>query len=256
MTKKKYTFTLTDINTKNINATYDIQISNDTKETKNSRKNTTKLSDLDTGGVETKKMISFLDESKNIHSCDVSMIDFTSNMNVNFLRYNCFWCRNPFETQPLGCPVKYIPSQAVKSYKSRINSDNVYTIKEDVTPSRREQLSDNKDLTIEEREYYETDGVFCSFNCIQAWINDNKNKVLYNQSASLLRKLYRSLFNVKIPNIPSAPHWRVLEQHGGHMNIIQFRDSFSNIEYETHGVINSLPNFLPMGQLFEKKIRF
>ena len=133
--KSKYTFTLMGVNVARINATYGIQNnSNELIEEKNSV-NTTKLTELNTDKG-TPEVISFLDESKKLHTCHVSMIDFQSRMDVNLLRYHCYWCRHPFETNPIGCPIKYIPSQAEKKYHSHISRDT-YTIKENITEKRR-----------------------------------------------------------------------------------------------------------------------
>ena len=56
--------------------------------------------------------------------------------------------------------------------------------------------------------------------------------------------------------ISPAPHWRILDQYGGHLNIMKFRESFNNIDYECHGNTKPIPNFLPIGTLFEEKIKF
>ena len=47
-------------------------------------------------------------------------------------------------------------------------------------------------------EYYETDGIFCSFNCCQSYINDNKHIRLYDNSHMLLLKMYNDLMELKI----------------------------------------------------------
>ena len=113
MSKKnnKYIFILNDINITRVNLKYNINIENLIEDPDPS--DTTKLTDLNINKG-TQKLISFLDESKRIHSCQVSMIDFTSRMNVNLLRYHCFWCKSPFDSRSIGCPIKYISKQAIK----------------------------------------------------------------------------------------------------------------------------------------------
>jgi hypothetical protein len=252
--KGKYSFTLTGVNIGRINNTYGIEIPAEEFIDDKPSSNTTKLTDLNTDKG-TPEVISFLDESKKLHMCHISMIDFQSRMDVNLLRYHCFWCRNPFDTRPIGCPIKYIPSQAEKKYHSHISRDT-YTIKENITEKRRALINNNSQLSVKIGDYYETDGVFCSFNCCQAWINDNKHNRLYDLSITLLTKMYNAMMGTKMVVIGSSPHWRVLEQYGGHLNIIKFREGFNKIDYECHGNTKQVPRFVGLGTLFEEKIKF
>jgi len=250
--KGKYMIVLKNINIDKVNFKYGIHLSKE-EIVVDDPEITTKLSELN---VEkgTPIMISFLDESKRSHVCNVSMVDFKSKMNINLLRYHCFWCKNPFETKPIGCPVNYVSSQAIKKYHSHISKDT-YTIKENITFSKKNNLCDDN-ITLNITEYYETDGVFCSFNCCKAYVTDNKSSRLYDKSEMLLTKMYNEMTGTKLTTINPAPHWRILEQYGGHLNIIQFRESFNNIDYECHGNTKPIPNFLPLGTLFEEKIKF
>jgi hypothetical protein len=253
--KGKYTFTLQGVNIAKINHTYGIEISNDEMvEDDKLSVNTTRLTELNTDKG-TPEVISFLDETKRLHTCHVSMIDFQSRMDVNLLRYHCFWCRHPFDTHPIGCPIKYVSSQAEKKYHSHISRDT-YTIKENVTTKRRQDLDENEQLSLKIGEYYETDGVFCSFNCCQAWINDNKHNRMYDRSTMLLMKMYNNMMGTRMVIITHAPHWRILETYGGHLNIIKFREGFNKVDYECHGNTKQVPKFLPLGTLFEEKIKF
>jgi len=252
---KKYIFTLYGVNIEKINYTYGIksqEIQNIPEYTQTT--NTTNLTELNTerGAPE---IISFLDESKHLHSCNVSMIDFQSKMDVILLRYHCYWCRHPFDNRPIGCPINYISSKAEKRYHSHISRDT-YTIKESITVSRRMFLEKEDNISVEIGEYYETDGVFCSFNCCQSWIDDNKHNRMYDHSTILLMKMYNNIMGTRMTKISPAPHWRVLETYGGHLNIIRFRDGFNKVDYEYHGNTKPLPNFLPLGTLFEEKIKF
>lgn len=249
---KKFIFTLKDLNLEQIHINYGI-LCTKPKSLVDDPKQTTKLSELNNldKNVDT---ILFFDEAKRSHSCQISMIDFQSNKSVNLLRYHCFWCRHPFECQSIGCPIKYISPQAVKKYYSYISKDT-YTIKENITESSKSKLNSTQ-FSLSDDSYYQTDGVFCSFNCCQSFINDNKHNVLYNHSNMLLLKLYNDLLGKKTTVIPPAPDWRLLDHYGGFLNIIQFRENFNKISYENHGYTKPLPLFLPIGRLYEEKIKF
>ncbi len=252
MVKSKYSFVLTDLDTVRINSIYGIS-SPDIGESVNTDilHNTTKLSELNINRT-TPEVISFMDESKKPHSCNVSMIDFKAGKDVNLLRYCCFWCKNPFETRPIGCPLKYIPNQSVKRYYSFISKDN-YTINENIPQG--EDVSGEDGTTLRKGDYYETDGAFCSFNCCSAYIQDNKHNSMYNNSMCLLRKIYSDITGVRNSVIVPAPSWRTLDQYGGFMNIVKFREGFNKIEYDTHGTHRKV-DFRSVGVLYEEKIKF
>ena len=252
--KSKYFFNLGGINPSKIQQQYGVILNNSINNNETEPGETTKLTELNTVKG-TPEVISFLDESKSLHLCHVSMIDFKSRMEVNLLRYHCFWCRHPFNTRPIGCPTKYVSSQAIKTYHSHISKD-WYTIKQDVTKKSRKNLRDKR-IHVRIGEYYETDGVFCSFNCCQAYINANTHDRLYDQSSMLLMKMYNSMMgNTKIVQISPSPHWRTLEPYGGQLNIVKFRDGFNKVDYECHGKTKQMPHFAPLATLYEEKIKF
>jgi hypothetical protein len=259
MTEKRYMFILKSVNTEKVDQRFGISIvSNITSINNNVPQNTTKISDLSTN--RTPEIISFIDEAKKEHKCCISMVDFTTNK--QFGRdpiYNCFWCRNsiPESVMAIGCPIEYIPTQAVKTYYSEISKDE-YTIKENITTTKKSSIDNSSDdfISVLKKNYYVTDGIFCSFNCCMAYIDDNKKNSFYDISEMLLLKMYNDTYPNKVPSIDIAPHWRKLKQCGGDLTIEQFRDSFNKIEYQHHGIISNIPEFKPIGLLFEEKLKF
>ena len=250
------TFTIQNLDINKIHKKYGILTENEDiiGSDSDTQKNTTKLIEL-SKQKGTPECISFLDEAKKNHCCQISMIDFNSKMDINLLRYNCYWCRHPFDTVPIGCPIKYIPSQAEKTYYSQISRDK-YRIKENITENKRKKIEETSDSISCTSEYYETDGVFCSFNCCKSWIKENKHNHTYSLSNSLLTKIYNQVMGSKDVEISYAPHWRTLEQYGGDLSIIKFRESFNKIDYTYQGVSRTLPNFRPVLQLYEENIKF
>lgn len=270
---KKYIFTLKNINTEKIEQKYGITIvSNIANVDDIPPENSTKLTELAEEHVD---VISFLDETKRLYQCHISMIDFKSGEDVKNLKYCCYWCRHKFESASIGCPIKYISKKAVKNYFSEVSKD-FYTIKENITRQRSQMIHQNKSkfvftemtattttapaatctIEINHKDYYSTDGIFCSFNCCKAFIKDNKHNKLYESSDILLTKLYNDMYNVKNIVINPSPHWRLLVDYGGNLTIQQFRDNFNKTTYESHGVIRNTDIFKPIATLFEEKLNF
>lgn len=266
--KNKYIFILKNIDIVKVENKFGI---NGNQENMFISNNITKISDLKEQN--TPEIISFLDETKKLHKCSVSMVNI-NNIDILYKEnnyINCFWCRYkiPNNIKPIGCPVKHVQNQVVKSYYSEISKDN-YTIKENITQTKIKCLNtEDKRLNVIKKNYYVTDGAFCSFNCCKSYICDNKKNPLYNLSEMLLLKMYKEIFpSTNIIDIQPAPHWRKLKEYGGDKTIKEFRDSFNKVEYKNFGFTsleddisdyNSNDNFpltKSMGMLFEEKLKF
>lgn len=237
--KNKLFFIIDGINVKDIELKYELydddSISGVTK--------TTRLSDLT--NQPSQNNITFLGTSKQIHRCNVSMIDFSSKSDVSMLKYHCFWCKNPFNDVPIGCPISHKPSKLCKKYVSIINQ-NEYEI-----------LEPAMSIPVDDNSYYQTDGVFCSFNCCVAYTNDNKKNPTYYNSDMLLLKMYNEMFEHQVTEIPMAPHWRTITQYGGHMSIIEFRQSFDKVEYQNHGNLMDISKKMSsISVLYEPTLKF
>lgn len=254
----KYVFTLKNINTDKVDIKYNITLISNINHV-DQPTNTTKLTELNID--HTMDIISFLDESKRLYQCNISMIDFSSGKDVESFKYKCFWCRHNFNSISIGCPIEYVSSNAIKTYYSEVSKDN-YIIKENITKNKRLNFESpennfNININIKKQEHFCTDGIFCSFNCCKAYIKDNKYNSLYNKSDTLLSKLYTEMTGEKNSIIINpAPHWRLLQEYGGNMTIAQFRENFNKANYEFHGIYKKQEIFKPFGMLFEEKINF
>jgi len=258
---KKFLFSLVGVNFEKVDQKYGIVSAPTTTDDDGViPENTTKIFDLDSA-KKLPDVISFLDETKKFVKCSVSMIDFKSGRGIDGkTRYKCFWDKNtiPDTWQPLGCPIRYIPSRVAKTYHSEISKET-HTITEQVSEKRRIYLNQKKDANIvtETKDYYETDGVFCSFNCCMAYLQDldNKRNPLYQQSETLLLKMYNDINgnpSGDVREIMPAPHWRNLIDFGGQLSIEKFRDTFNKVKYQDHGIIS----YVSLGRLYEDKIKF
>ena len=74
----------------------------------------------------------------------------------------CWWCRNTFHTQPVGCPIKYFPNLQDP------NSDTLLFLE------KLETLTTYPTTT---HDFFETEGLFCSGPCCKAYIRSQHGKI-------------------------------------------------------------------------------
>lgn len=182
--------------------------------------------------------VSFLDEHKKEIKCVATMVEWLSRkMLPSVTEMHCFWCRHQFTTSPIGCPISYVNPLIEKSYISQITKDK-YFMRENVTRARLEELEESAPSSMEIRtfpnHYFLTDGVFCSFNCVLAFVQSKYYDSFYSQSYNLLHNMYEQIVGKKMTmhKIIPAPDWRLLKVYGGTLSIEEFRRSFNHIEYK------------------------
>lgn len=98
--------------------------------------------------------------------------------------------------------------------------------------------------------YFDTEGIFCSFNCMCSYLHENSNNIAYKDSGTLMYLMYKTIFGeypLKM-NIRKALSWKLLKQYGGNLSIEDFREMFNivntltkNIEYNTNKPTGKLP---------------
>lgn len=149
----------------------------------------------------------------------------------------CFWCRHEIDHSPIGCPIKWVNHIIEKNYKSSLTKDE-YNMKENISEKKLLKVIQDHpsqiSITVQHKAYFQTDGVFCSFNCILAFIQENRHNHIYKDSLSLVYHLYERLIGSPIqdqtPFYPS-PHWRLLRIFGGPYTIQEFREKFNRVCY-------------------------
>lgn len=260
--KTKYPFVLKDIDIEEISKKYGFSYNQDICNINKiiPRDNCTKLDEII---INHDNEFSYLDETKNKRKFVITMIDYKTREKI--IQSKCYWCKHTFETLPIGCPIKYVPHIIVKKYFSYITKD-YYTIKEEISNSKFHEIyemiknqteDDGNNLTniqLIKNDYYETDGIFCSFNCCIAWIKDNSYNNLYTNSIYLLHEMYNKCFGVT-HIIQQAPHWRLLSDYGGNMSIQDYRSTFNKIIYDNAHPIRNIPQTKPIGMVFEEFLK-
>lgn len=259
-TKKKFNFVLKGVDPDIIYTKYKFEMDSNLKQVGETiPKNCTKIGELSKGGDEIKKF-SFVDESKKMHRCCLTM---KNHSNGDFLPIKtniaCHWCCHQFSSIPIGCPLRYIPKTRFRKYFSEIIKEQIIT--KEVVPDNIENENENENCLSKEKTtehaYYETEGIFCSFNCCYAYIEQNKRNCQYDSSLNLLSFIYQELFDLDF-DISPAPDWRLLSLFGGSLDIDNYRDNFYKAEFIYQGKIVKAPrlNQLPINFLYEEKIKF
>jgi hypothetical protein len=212
--------------------------------------------------TETTQFVTTIQELQNISHIQsniddtniITMIDSIKKSQIE--RTFCFWCRNAFDGRPIGCPIRYVSSKIHKKCISDISKES-YVINQSITEKSCMSYTP-KDNELISHGYYETDGVFCTFNCCLAWIEDNYHDPLYKNSSSLLLKLYTDIFKpTKIVKIFPAPSWRLLVDYGGTLSIENFRKSFNEYYYQQQTTqVKSVVQTRPIGYIFKKEYIF
>lgn len=196
-----------------------------------------------------------LDEAKKDHNFILSMKNLLDQWVPSKTDIHCFWCRHPFDTVPIGCPIQYVPQRLEKKIPCDHKEDVI--IRENVSKYTFKQIQTNLHNSFINNEcYFRVDGIFCSFPCCLAFIQEVDNDTLYHQSESLLRLMHKHCFPDSSVKLSPAPSWRLLSNYGGELDICQFRDSFLNTDFINHHQnITHLPMQKMSGFLYESQIK-
>jgi hypothetical protein len=165
----------------------------------------------------------------------------TFDKNKDVRKIKCFHCKHyvPETDLPLSLPIKYYPKTryTVQRHCALINTkieknsenENMILFKETYTDKQYEKLQNKENIS---EEYFNCEGVFCSFNCMSSYCREqNINNIKYRESFMLILMMYKKFFG-KIPyKLQDAPSWKLLEEFGGHLTIEEFRKSFQTVKY-------------------------
>lgn len=170
------------------------------------------------GGMAEKKFI--IVESKRTENTKtwVLMSDFVNGVILPIRTDKpCFWCREPFSESPIGIPMRFHKDRKSGVYAERMKTHfKQYNLPTDYG-----------------NEYFETDGIFCSFGCCKAFVLDAlpREFAKYRKSLGLLTLLHEKLTG-SLEKIEPAPSWRLLKKWGGKLTIEEFRANYGLKRYE------------------------
>ncbi len=167
-----------------------------------------------TGEQSTTQITELTTKRRPTHVFMDTMKDGKSVTMMDYVNYGCLpertdlWCghcRHPFNTSPIGIPIKYIRKKPDKE-------------------------QDEDDKVSGTNDYFLTYGVFCSFPCCLAFLKEYSHKPMFRNSKSLLYSLYYKLYQTEL-KVTRAPSWECLKVHGGQLSIEEFRKSFCSCNY-------------------------
>lgn len=190
-----------------------------------------------------KRGIFFIDPQRGQVKLWATMIDFTiAGAIPRITKKPCWSCRNKFNTHPVGCPIKYNPTPKNPIHANRIKE-------------RFREM--NVSFDENNLDFFETEGIFCSFTCVKFYILDQLAKT---KSAKYKKALeYLSLLYYKITGesviIPSLSSWKLSLDWGGHLTPTELRASVGNLDYnETVNVMRPYM-FCSSNWIKERKIK-
>jgi len=110
----------------------------------------------------------------------------------------CWYCRHtiPSDWHPLGIPIKHRVEQSIDTF--------------------------------------ECEGVFCSFNCVVAYLQEHA-EYRYKDSSVILLMLFRKVMQHHKPlnTIVPSPSWKLLKEYGGHLTVEEYRKCIQHVEYKS-----------------------
>lgn len=171
----------------------------------------TKLEDLGIDSKQTNENHSFLYGNKDMGYFYTQCNDIVLNKQLpTTTNIPCFYCTEPFSSPPLAIPIAYVPS----FYKEKESFISIHNENE-------HKKAEENGYTVYERDYFEVDGIFCSFPCMLSYIKHNDNGI-YTESISLLKQMHYKLYKKKLI-AKWAPDIRLLKKYGGHLTTQEWR---------------------------------
>lgn len=213
-------------------------------------------------------VLDYQDPSRREKTAVVTFVDYVGKILPERTNIHCEWCRHPFDSVPLGVPVKYVPSEAIKRYKA----DTITRLTvETITESRQKELRDEYGVVsiftqdpdefsystlLLKNGYYLSDSIVCSYDCMLAFIQVNSHDSLYTHSRMLANRIIRDTHGPDV-TIHPAGSYRLLEAYGGPLSIEKFREEFSTVNYtDLRNPIFEHPTQKALGWLHRREIQF
>lgn len=134
----------------------------------------------------------------------------------------CFYCTESFTTQPIGIPLRYIPSYSKSLFKDGYSEEFV-TLNKPIRTTKDKEDAQKRREEIIHRDYFQTEGNFCSFPCLQSFLRHHPEDA-HGEISPLIKQYFTSLYGKDtVYQREFAPDIRLLKKFGGHLTTSEFR---------------------------------
>lgn len=230
----------------------------------------TYINKLNFSSLQKEPTITYIQKDKiKLYNYNVMLDTYTNkfleckNLNENQLdeqKIPCYYCRRNFNNAPIGLPICYYPSiyiiknnsQNLKysfNYKEntvklnsnekerllnileRTSSVSDIVLNNQKKENKKTDKHDGKDShQIVTKQFFETEGVFCSFNCIVSYLEENRQNPLYQNSYNLIYFMYKIIFG-EFPQFTfiKSPSWKLRKEYGGPLSDDDYEKYIQNI---------------------------
>ena len=130
--------------------------------------------------LKSKKVRYVLDSTRSNIKLWAPMFDLVSNSLVpKETTIPCRWDHHSFSTSPIICPMNYVSGERARRVV--------------------------REFGLSSDEYFEGEGMFCSFPCVLAYINSKRGNTRYKKSRTYLTRMYSIAFGVTEEYSPAPP---------------------------------------------------
>lgn len=141
----------------------------------------------------------------------------------------CWYCRSTIDATPVGLPISFQESV-------RVHDDTSHILKKQFLTLRDAHTDPSSEGSVQSREWFETEGYYCSLNCIAAQLLEPSyaTSIKFQSSISLLCSMATMLLNTPITSVEPAADWKLLKHNGGSLSIEEWRASIGSTQYISH----------------------
>ena len=248
---------------------------NETNENKINDKNYTTIHKLNFTSLSNEPTLTYIQKDKyKIYNYNI-MIDTNSKIMLNNCNIPCYYCRRKFDNYPLGIPIKYYPSLYILNDNSLATSKYSFNYKENTIKlninekerllnilktnpniiyyENKYEMKDNKkEHKIITKNFFETDGVICSFNCMISYIEENSYNPLYQNSYNYMYLMYKHIFGeYPVQPIIRSPSWKLRKEYGGPLDDSDYNKFIQYVPITESKQIKTINNNIKPELIFE-----
>lgn len=229
--------------------------------------NYTSINKLNFTSLKTEPTLTFIQKDKfKLYNYNIMLDTQSEKFLNNESKIPCYYCRRKFDFVTLGIPIKYYPSIYIIVDNNSQTSKYSFNYKENtirLNKSEKERILNmikkNKDIISEHKEhkiitrnFFETDGIFCSFNCMVSYIEENSYNPLYQNSYSLIYLMYKQIFGeYPSQSFIRSPSWKLRKEYGGPLDDDDYNKYIQSIPIVESKLINTIKNNIRTELTFE-----